>query len=96
MLNSAKKMCLLALVTTVAGCGGLMSIFERESAALVSTAAPTVVRSEESLTLYLEPVTSAPVVPEGVVSEPPMPEESVVYSRPLAAELPIPEPMPLP
>jgi hypothetical protein len=90
------KLCLLVVVATVAGCGGLLPIFKRENAALVSTATPTVVRSEESMALYLEPVTSAPHVPEAVISEPPTPDESVVYSRPLAAESPIPEPTPLP
>jgi hypothetical protein len=97
MLNSARKLVLLIVLTTQAGCGGWLPICKSENAALVSDATPTVVRSEESTPLYLEPVASAPIVPEAVVSEPPVPEEPLVlYTRPLAAESPIPEPTPLP
>jgi hypothetical protein len=97
MLNSAKKLCLLVVVPTVAGCGGLLPLFKSDNAARVSIAAPTVVRSDESVALRLEPVTSAPDVADAVITEPAVPDESVaVYSRPLAVESPIGEPTPLP
>jgi hypothetical protein len=97
MLNSAKKLFLLVVLSTLAGCGGWLPIFKSQNAAVVSDATRNVVRSEESVPLYLEPVASGPIVTEVVVSEPPVPEESLVlYTRPLAAESPIPEPTRLP
>jgi hypothetical protein len=96
MLNSAKKLCLLVVVPTVAGCGGLLPLFKSDNAARVSIAAPTVVRSDESVALRLEPVTSAPDVADAVITEPSVPVELAVYSRPLAVESPIGEPTPLP
>jgi hypothetical protein len=92
MLNATEKLFLLVAVTSLAGCGGLFPIFKSENAkAPVASATLTVAPSEGFVMLSSERVVSEPVI-----SEPSTPDESVIYSRPLAAESPIPEPTVLP
>jgi hypothetical protein len=65
MLNFTKKLVLMGLVITVAGCSSWAPLFRSEKPVNgPKTAEPTFASSEESVVLFSQPLVSEPPIPE--------------------------------